>query len=158
MRLRPYAAADLPACLALFDSNVPAYFHPSERAHFEDGLRTPGCLPPRLRTDGEPLGWFYVVEDGGAVVGCGGWFLDGDAAVLNWGIVERSVQRKGIGKFLLDERLRRIRADGRARLVRVKTTRLVQGFFQRAGFSLVREGLKGLADEFPLVELTAPVF
>jgi len=32
--LRPYTAADRAACLAVFDSNVPASFAPDERAAF----------------------------------------------------------------------------------------------------------------------------
>lgn len=155
MILRPYSAADLAACLALFDSNVPAYFHPAERAHFEDALRTPGCLPPRLRGAASPIGWFYVVVDGDDVIGCGGWFLDGDVAALNWGIVRGTLHRKGVGRFLLEARLASIRADGRARTVRVRTSRPVQGFFERAGFTVARDGVNGLVDEFPLVELTA---
>ena len=157
MILRPYTASDLPACLALFDSNVPTYFHPAERAYFEDALRTPGCLPPRLRGGAEPIGWFYVVVDGKDVTGCGGWFLDGDVAALNWGIVRGTLHRKGIGRFLLEERLALIRSDGRARTVRVRTSRPVQGFFERAGFTVARDGMKGLVDAFPLVELAAAV-
>ena len=36
--LRPYAKADRPAVLALFDANVPAYFAPGERGWLEDSL------------------------------------------------------------------------------------------------------------------------
>ena len=32
--LRPYTPTDAPACLLLFDSNVPRYFAPHERQDF----------------------------------------------------------------------------------------------------------------------------
>ncbi len=35
-RIRPFAADDKDACLALFDSNVPRYFDSSERPDFAD--------------------------------------------------------------------------------------------------------------------------
>jgi GNAT superfamily N-acetyltransferase len=144
---------DRAACLALFDSNTPEYFHPAEREAFSRSLGGSDFRPPRLLGDGGPKGRFYVVESAGVVIGCGGWYLDGSVAVLSWGMVLRSRQRQGIGRFLLQERLKAIRADHRAKSVRVRTTPSVAGFFQLAEFKLVSEGLSGLVDEVPLVEL-----
>ncbi|MEZ4737036.1 MAG: hypothetical protein R3E79_58905 [Caldilineaceae bacterium] len=38
MDLRRYQAADLEGCLALFDSNLPTFFAPHERAEFIEFL------------------------------------------------------------------------------------------------------------------------
>ena len=45
-KFRAYEAADLPACMILFDANCPAYFAPNERAEFETflGLKPAGYL------------------------------------------------------------------------------------------------------------------
>jgi N-acetylglutamate synthase-like GNAT family acetyltransferase len=94
------------------------------------------------------------VEDEGTVIGCGGWYLDGAVAVLSWGMVRRSRHREGVGRLLLNERLKMIRQNEHVKSVRVRTTSSVQGFFERAGFKVVTESVTGVVDEMPLVELT----
>ena len=153
MRIRQFRPADRAACLALFDSNVPEYFQTTERHAFETFLDSPDLLPPRLREHRGPLGRFYVVENDEGIVGCGGWYFDGNVAGLSWGIVRRSLHRRGLGRFLLEERLKDIRAGGRASSARVRTVPSVQGFFEHADFRVVREGVKGIVDEVPLMEL-----
>jgi ribosomal protein S18 acetylase RimI-like enzyme len=141
MPLRAYHPADRAACLALFDSNIPDYFLASERPAFAAFLE-------------QPAGSFYVVEsEPNGIVACGGWYVDGKIAGLVWGIVHRAHQRAGLGKMLLEERLRLIRADRRATQARVRTTAAVQGFFERAGFKVARPHLPGVVAEVPLVEL-----
>ncbi len=153
--IRDFRPEDRAACLALFDGNTPAYFHPGERAAFADCLASTDFLPPRLRNEGRPPGRFFVaVGDDGAVIGCGGWYVDGAEATLSWGMIDRAHHRQGVGRLLLDERLRCIRAEGRARTVRVQTTAPVVGFFERMGFRIVRAAVPGLVDEMPLIELS----
>lgn len=154
MKIRDYKTGDRDTCLSLFDSNIPKYFHADERSIFSDCLESADFLPPRLRAAGAPEGCMYVAEEDGTIVGCGGWFLDGDVAVLSWGIVRQSLHRKGIGRFLLLERLKVIQLDGRAKSVRVRTTPSVQGFFERASFTVTLERTKGLIGDVPLVELS----
>lgn len=50
MPIRPYAPEDRAACLALFDSNVPNFFAPHERAEFAAWLLDPSE--------------YFVLEDG----------------------------------------------------------------------------------------------
>ncbi len=50
---RPYTPADLNACLALFDSNYPPYFHPSEREGYRAFLE-----------DTAAQGEYFVLEHG----------------------------------------------------------------------------------------------
>ena len=142
MRIRDFREYDRAACLALFDSNVPAYFLTDERDAFADFLTS-------------PMGRFYVVEDDQTnVVGCGGWYIDGSVAGLSWGMIDRRLHGRGHGRFLLQQRLRAIREDGRAQTARVRTTPSVQGFFEHKQFKVIRDGLKGAAPEGRLVELT----
>lgn len=152
MKIREFHLQDRAACIAVFDSNVPEYFNASERPVFLAFLESSDFLPPRLRGSGNAAGYLHVVESAGAVVGCGGWYLDGTIANLSWGMVARPSHGRGFGRFLLQERVKSIRADGRATAIRVRTTASIRGFFEHAGFHSVRES-EGLVKEMPLVEL-----
>src|SRR6266540_4753154 len=97
LSIRDYRPGDRDACLAVFDSNVPTYFHPAERAAFAEYVDSADYLPRRLRAAGALPGRFSVIEDDGTVVACGGWCLDGTTAMLDWGMVTRARHRSGIG-------------------------------------------------------------
>ena len=143
MVMREYRRADRAGCLAVFDSNVPDDFRPSERASFEGFL---DALP----------GPYLVLEDGtGRVVGCGGWALepDGRTAALCWGMVERSRQGEGLGRRLLEERLRRARRDPAVECVTLRTSHRVRGFFARLGFVEMRGTPDGIAPGLHEVEM-----
>jgi GNAT superfamily N-acetyltransferase len=143
VKIRPYALSDLESCLSIFDRNTPKYFAPSDRRGFSTFL---GNLP-------DP----YLVgeREGRGVIACGGWYLkEAEAAAgLSWGMVDPSVQGKGFGRILLAERIRQIREDGRAQIIKLRTTPLVQGFFERAGFKATRTMANGLGLGFDLVEM-----
>lgn len=139
-------------CIAVFDSNVPEYFNATERPAFLAFLQSSDFLPPRLRGSGSAAGYLHVIESAGAIVGCGGWYLDGTTANLSWGMVARLHHGKGFGRFLLQQRVKSIRADGRAATIRVRTTASIQGFFEHAGFRRLGRS-EGLVREMPLVEL-----
>lgn len=121
---RAYEAGDREACLAAFDSNVPMFFDPSERADFEDFL------------DARPGRYFVVVDADGAVQGSAGYALsaDGRCADLCWAMVQRNQHRAGYGTVLLDVRLRAIRAEGGVLDARLSTSQHAAGFYQRHGF------------------------
>ena len=131
--IRDFESEDLDACLMLFDSNVPQYFSVDERAAFEAFL--------------ESLSGPYTVllEGGSRVVGCGGWALgkDGVSADLCWGMVERECHGQGLGRALTRHRIEQIRADGRARRIRLDTSQHTEAFYRRFGFEtleVVRDG------------------
>lgn len=123
----PCTQVDYPACMAIFDSNVPAFFAHSERESFAQFLN---ALP----------GPFWVVRDrsSGTVVGCGGLSIadEGATAWLRWGMVLAGSQGQGIGRRLLEARLKWLDAQPQVRRTRVATTGQASGFFQRMGFEL----------------------
>lgn len=145
VRVRAYTIADRPACIALFDSNVPDYFAPIERADF-------------LATLDEIEDYWVIELDGEGIVACGGYAIgvDGTAA-LCWGMVRRDLHRRGLGERLLSERLRRIDADPAARQVVIETTQFSRGFYARHGFQTLREQADGFAPGYHLVEMRRPV-
>jgi len=77
-----------------------------------------------------------VVEVENVVVGCGGWELleAPDSAALNWGLLDPTMHRRGLGTALLEYRLAALANLG-VRTVKISTSRLVSEFFRKAGFS-----------------------
>lgn len=122
--LRPYTASDRPACLALFDSNVPAFFAVHERAEFADHL-------DQMAPEPAP---FLVVAFQGQPIACGGLSLQGDgAASLSWGMVGRDWQGRGMGTLLTKARLDLARSSGITRLT-LATSQHTAAFYARFGF------------------------
>lgn len=127
IEIDPYTRSDYSACLAIFDSNVPAFFATSERegfARFLDSLPGP----------------FWVVRDrsSGMVVGCGGLSIadEGATAWLRWGMVLAGSQMQGIGRRLIEVRLQWLDSQPKVKRIRIATTGQACGFFQRMGFEL----------------------
>lgn len=151
MQLRTYQAIDDVGCLALFDSNVPKFFAPHERAEFA----------AFLATSTDP--YFVVVDDQGQVIGCGGYYINHEraAAGLTWGMVSRGLHRQGIGRFLLLARLQRICQEPAVTSVLINTSQHSYGFFAKVGFvveSIVENGFAEGLDEYKMVlPLTATV-
>ena len=123
MDIRPYSLADRPRCLAVFDSNTPQFFDPSERSLFETYL------------DRDDLSYFVMDHDGD-IVGCGGYYIgeDGLMANLVWGMVRRDLHKQGLGRFLLMFRLREITKANGVQMVRVGTSQHAAAFFEKQGF------------------------
>jgi [ribosomal protein S18]-alanine N-acetyltransferase len=119
---RPYQPADRAACLAIFDGNTPPFFDPSERPAFESFLGRQPCP-------------FFVLEEDGQVVACGGYGTEknGDI-VLAWGMVQRDLHKHGLGSILLSKRIEKIiQSDPQAHIV-IDTSQYSQAFFERQGF------------------------
>ena len=117
---RPYRARDFAACLRLFDSNMPEFFAPHERAEFEAFLRDAGP--------------YLVGEMGGQVVACGGFEGTGTSASQTFGMVARDRQGQGIGLALTRARLEAIGAAPGVERVVIETSQRSAGFYDRLGF------------------------
>jgi ribosomal-protein-alanine N-acetyltransferase len=129
MRIRPYATADRETCLKIFRGNVPTYFAASDESQLANFL------------DGQ-MGHLWVVVHDAGVVACGGVALDHPEtgiATLCWGMVAADKHRHGIGSALLHHRIEYVAAEQPAtRLLRINTTQLAQGFYERHGFVAVK--------------------
>ena len=151
MKLRTYQAADYSGCLAVFDSNVPKFFAPHERAEFA----------VFLAQSSDP--YFVVTDEQGQVIGCGGYYINHAraAAGLTWGMVSRGRHRQGIGRFLLLARLQRIGQEPAVTSVLINTSQHSYGFFEKMGFVVEAIGENGFAeglDAYKMVlRLTAEV-
>ena len=121
-----FTPSDLEACLALFDSNVPDYFHVDERPEFRAFLEDlPGPYLVLRNADGE-------------VVACGGWAVgENGAADLCWGMVRRDLHGRGWGRRLTRARLNGIEAAPGIRAVELRTSQHTDGFYEAFGFRTV---------------------
>ena len=124
---RDFTAADREACLAVFDSNVPDYFHDAERVEFAAFL---AALPGP---------YLVLVDTDGVVVGCGGYarVAGTGRADLCWGMVSNSAHGKGLGRALTQARIDRVLADPTVTEVVLNTSQHTVGFYERLGFETV---------------------
>jgi len=130
--MRPFQSADVAACLSVFDSNVPTYFGAHERADFARYLQQP-----------EQLANYFVLEDTGRLVACGGLAFDQDGtATFCWGMVDRAFHRKGLGRALALARLAQARAMGAHRVV-LSTSQHTQAFYATLGFTVTGVVVEG---------------
>ena len=138
--IRPFRPADAPDCMALFHSNVPAFFAASEAPEFAAFLA-------------EPNAHFFVAERGGRVVGCGGAYVRGRSGRLCWGMVARDLHRSGVGAALLRWRLALLFEDSEVDQVELSTSQHSAGFFKRFGFSALKTEPDGHAPGIDEVQM-----
>ncbi|WP_290689762.1 MULTISPECIES: GNAT family N-acetyltransferase [unclassified Haematobacter] len=122
--VRHWLPTDTAACLAIFDSNVPGFFAPSERDAFETHLRTM-----------EPATYLVLLSDE-RVLACGGLSVDAEAhrAILTWGMVDRAAHRRGLGGKLTEARLALARRLPGITEVALATSQHTRAFYERFGF------------------------
>ncbi len=133
MRTRPYHRNDLVACMAIFDSNLPAYFAPEERPDFESFLR-------ELAEEHT----YQVIELDGSVVACGGLSPPANGtAGFCWGMVEKSRHGQGFGRHLARVRLQQAATDSRVERVVLSTSQHTEGFYAALGFHVTQRVTDG---------------
>lgn len=140
---RPYVDADREAALAIFDSNLPEYFGPGERAWLEESLDDLDGPAVILAVDGHPVAF-------------GGWEVweHYDKALLCWGMVHRTCHALKLGRLLLFERVLGIaRGEPATRYVTVDTSPLVAPFFLHCGFEQTSVWPGGYRSGMDMVEL-----
>lgn len=124
---RPYRPGDFQACLEVFNSNVPRFFVPEERAELASFLRE------------LPGPYFVLRMEDREVVACGGYAVreEAKAGDLCWGMVRRDLHGQGLGVALLRLRLDALRADPRVGHVELNTSQHTVGFYEALGFRTV---------------------
>ena len=139
---REYTTADRDECLHVFRSNVPKFFRDHEQPDFEAFIDAGECP-------------YFVIEESGTVVGCGGYGVRtvSDHADLCWGMVDQSRHGQRLGEFLLLLRLSEILRDPGIKAVRLATSQLTDGFFQRYGFAVCLRQENAIADGLDEVEM-----
>lgn len=130
MQIRPYVAADREACIAIFHSNLPRYFDISELPELEAFLD-------------KPTGEYFVLEQGGSIVACGGCYVRDCTGSLSWGMVSQAHHRASIGTTLLAWRIDHMFRQPEVSEVVIDTSQHTAGFFMRYGFCITRQVADG---------------
>ena len=138
MTIRPYAPADRAACLAIFESNMPRYFVPEELPGFARWLDAQDAGQLAYAESLAEL--YFVVEDDGQVVACGGLgiYLDQPLLTMAWGMVRNDSQHQGIGRALLRHRLQLAETTYPSYAVVLDTSQHTYPFFEKLGFQVTK--------------------
>jgi GNAT superfamily N-acetyltransferase len=142
MDVRPYEPRDRSSCIEVFNSLTPELLNSSALSFFEAWLD-------------RPAGPYFVMAHEESVVGCGGYALSEDrsTAALCWGMVRRSSQKMGLGRFLLMYRIREVGKEGSVGVLFAHSPRPSVGFFQKQGFRVTRTELEAHGPGTELIEL-----
>jgi N-acetylglutamate synthase-like GNAT family acetyltransferase len=125
MHIRNYLPDDKTAVMLLFDLNCPQYFAPEERTYLENYL------------DNE-LEDYFVVELGDRVVASGGINLQNEQTkgVLSWDMIHPDYQKRGIGRSLVEFRIRHLKERYHVQEIGVRTAQFTDQFYAKCGFEL----------------------
>lgn len=140
--IRSYSPADQLQLLAILKLNTPQYFHPSEADDFF------GYLTHHLES-------YFVVEEDGKIIGAGGinYFPAEGTARISWDIIHPDFQGKGVGKKLMEHRIKEIRDRPDISQIMVRTTQLVYPFYEKMGFTLEHTEQNYWAPGFDLYQM-----
>ena len=127
MNIITYTPAFRPRCIDIFKSNQPKFFAEEELQLFADFL------------DHDIDDNYYLIAYEGAVVGCGGVFLDqqNDEVGLSWGMVHADFHKKGFGKALTVFRLDLMKQQYPNQIYKVDTSQFTAGFYESLGFETI---------------------
>lgn len=127
MKILKYTPVFKERCMEIFRSNMPKFFAAEELQLFIDFL------------DHDINDNYFVVEKDGAIVACGGIFLneDTDEGGLSWGMVDVSLHKTGIGKMLTEYRLHLLKELYPDKAYKVDTSQHTAGFYLKRGFKTI---------------------
>jgi len=130
--IRKYEPQDLEPVVAVFRSNIPKYFGPSEEASLREFLAA-------MRAED-----YYVIEVDGEIVGSGGIALNEDNTVsLCWGMVREDHLGTGLGRKLTEFRVAASREKFGDRAMVTSTSQHTESFYEKFGFRTVEHTPNG---------------
>jgi N-acetylglutamate synthase-like GNAT family acetyltransferase len=140
--IRHFHITDTEQVLLLLRLNTPQYFDPSEESDLLDYLR-------------HSIEDYFVVEENGRIVGCGGinYFEEKTVARISWDIIHPDFQGKGIGRKLTQHRISKIKHTTTVKQIVVRTTQLTHRFYEKLGFKLEKTERDFWAKGFDLYQM-----
>lgn len=135
MEIKQYSKEHNRSCIRIFESNTPRYFAEDEQEGLE--LWLSGQDSGHLAYKNTEAEFFYVLEDKGLVVACGGYYIIRGSQVANlvWGMVQCSLHNQGLGKMLFEYRIKEIKDKFPGFKILLDTTQHTYQFFEKQGFS-----------------------
>jgi [ribosomal protein S18]-alanine N-acetyltransferase len=123
MIIRNYTPDDFSSVINLLRLNTPKYFAPSEEKQL-------------IRYLNFELDHYYVAEEDGKVIACGGLNRSEEPSVIkiSWDIVHPDKHGKRIGSELTKFRLNKAREINGIKTVCVRTSQHTNGFYEKMGF------------------------
>ena len=130
LHIRKYEPSDKPRLLEILKTNIPDYFAESELSDLEEYLD-------------HKVELYFVAELNGAITGAGGINIDTDRRTgkISWDYIDRKNHGAGIGRALLQHRLRLLLAMNTIEHITVRTSQVAYRFYEKNGFVL-REVVK----------------
>lgn len=123
--IRNYTASDKSQLIELFLLNTPAFFCPQEQQDLEAFL------------DEEEATEYYVVEESGKILACGGYAIKNNEGWLCWYMVHPNHHGKGLGRQVVQRSLDTMRSVPGINKMIVRTSQLVYPFYEKFGFKLL---------------------
>ena len=148
LAFRIYNPADRPECMAIFSEHLGTYFAAGEAGDFQAFLDA-----VEAASGSQSLG-FWLGMSGDRVVAFGGVSCNGAEASLNWGVVQRSQLRRGIGDKLIRHRISWIKTNHpEVKTLLCDTAPRTEGFFAKHGFITYRRVPNYWGGEIELVAM-----
>ncbi|MCE3226094.1 MAG: family N-acetyltransferase [Bacteroidetes bacterium] len=109
-----------------------------EHAYLENWLN--GMDSGKMVYDSNEKEAFYVTELNANVVGCGGYYIPktDKKAKMTWGMVDSLHHKKGIGKLLLEFRIKIIEEQFPSHSIELDTSQHTFPFFEKLGFHVTK--------------------
>ncbi|MFM9944130.1 MAG: GNAT family N-acetyltransferase [Bacteroidia bacterium] len=138
MQIREYKAADRQVCLEVFKSNIPEFFLLHELADFENWLDFKDKAEVAYKSNQSE--YYYTVELENQIVACGGFYIpqNSNEARMAWGMVDKILHKKGIGRQFLKFRIEQIRLINPEITIALDTTQFSYPFFEKLGFKVTK--------------------
>ena len=126
--IRSYEETDRDEVLEVFKLNTPEFFDPNEAEDL------------RVYLD-EFASAYFVMTDGGKIVGCGGYHFekDGTTGRLSWDFFDPRYKGRGLGRAMITHCLKEIRKKPELKTIAVWTSQLAYRFYAKFGFEMKRE-------------------
>ena len=138
MEIKQYTREHHKRCIEICESNTPRYFSADEWEGLEIWLT--GQDEARTAYKNTEAEFFYVLEDDGIVVGCGGFYIVKGEPIANlvWGMVHSDMHNRGFGTQVFEYRISQIKSKYPEHRVILDTTQHTYKFFEKQGFCVAQ--------------------
>lgn len=122
LQLRVFRPEDKIRVIAIFRSNMPQFFDPSELEPFQQFLD-------------DIKGDYFVCLKEDTIIGSGGFYEteEGEARIC-WLMIDHSSHSKGIGRFMMEEFRTKVISNGNSNRITLKTTQYTDKFYEKLGY------------------------
>lgn len=146
IEIKTYSTEFEETLIQIFDLLTPTFFDASERSDYRHYLR-------QEKED------YYIVLNNEICVAAGGINYEPERkkAFISWDLIHPDFHGKGIGRKLMQHRLKRIQSHSNAEQIIVRTSQLVYPFYEKQGFVLEKTVKDYWAEGFDLYQMSMKI-